>query len=63
MKTMKTKSAIRPLIRFIWAFEGREKGRHPTIHDSPFWLHFPSTIDEQIDAEIDAEKVMNIEEK
>ena len=30
---------------------------------APFWSHFPLKIDEKIDAEIDAEKVMKIDEK
>ena len=32
----RNKSAIRPLIRIIWALEGREKGRHPARRDGPF---------------------------
>ena len=34
---------------------------HPELL-APFWSHFPLKIDEKIDAKIDAEKVMKIDE-
>ena len=37
--------------------------RFPGYLWEPFWLHVPSKNDEKIDANIDAEKVMEIEEK
>ena len=38
------------------------KGEHPILRDDQFGEPFPSKIDEQTDAESDAEKIMKIEE-
>ena len=39
-----------------------EKGGTARLHDIPFWESFPSKVDEEIDAKIDVEKVMEIDE-
>ena len=45
---------------------GRKNDAKKALREKKFWTHFgvdfPSKIDEQIDAKIDAEKVMNINE-
>ena len=43
--------------------KGREKAPRPGCFLAPFWSNFPSKINKKIDAEIDAEKVMKIDEK
>ena len=62
-KIWKSKSAIRLLVRTIYAFDSREKGRHPASHDGPFGVHFHQQINEKIDTEIDAEQIRNFEEQ
>ena len=43
--------------------KGCSKDDPPDYPPVPKWRHFPSKIDEKIDAKIDAEKVMKIDEK
>ena len=43
--------------------KGEAQGGYPPLFLEPFWSHFPLKIDEKIDAKIDAEKVMKIDEK